>query len=82
MTSVRARVWLASVTLLISGRVIGLVDGRMVLTGKGLGPKGEPVTNRISWEKLADGRVRQVWTVSADGGATWTSSFDGFYAKR
>jgi hypothetical protein len=64
--------------LLLDG---GLVDGRMVLTGKGLGLKGESVTNRIVWEKLADGRVRQTWTVSADGGATWTTSFDGYYAK-
>jgi len=60
----------------------GLVDGRMVLTGPGLGPKGEAVTNRISWEKLPDGRVRQTWTVSSDGGATWTTAFDGTYTKR
>jgi len=65
--------------LLLDG---GLVDGRMVLTGKGAGPNGETVTNRISWEKLADGRVRQTWSVSSDGGATWTTSFDGYYAKR
>jgi len=60
----------------------GLVDGRMVLSGPGRGPKGEPVVNRIAWEKLADGRVRQTWTVSSDGGATWATAFDGFYAKR
>lgn len=65
--------------LLLDG---GLVDGRMVLTGNGVGPNGKPVTNRIAWEKLADGRVRQTWTVSSDGGATWTTSFDGYYAKR
>jgi hypothetical protein len=56
-------------------------DGKMVLEGKGVGPKGEPVTNRIAWEKLADGRVRQTWTTSSDGGATWSVAFDGFYSK-
>ena len=55
----------------------GLVDGRMVLSGPGQGPKGEPITNRIAWEKLADGRVRQTWDVSSDGGKTWVNSFDG-----
>ncbi len=65
--------------LLLDG---GLVDGRMVLAGPGKGPKGESVTNRISWEKLVDGRVRQTWTVSSDGGKTWTVSFDGLYAKK
>lgn len=65
--------------LLLDG---GLVDGRMVLSGPGQGPKGEPITNRIAWEKLADSRVRQTWDVSSDGGKTWTNSFDGYYAKK
>jgi hypothetical protein len=65
--------------LLLDG---GLVDGRMILSGLGQGPKGEPIINRIAWEKLGDGRVRQTWTVSSDGGATWTSAFDGYYSKK
>ena len=60
----------------------GIVDGKMVLDGPGKGPKGEAVTNRIAWEKLADGRVRQTWTVSSDGGKTWTTAFDGYYSKK
>jgi len=60
----------------------GFVEGRMVLEGKGAGPKGEPLVNRIAWEKLPDGRVRQTWTVSSDGGSSWTISFDGFYTKK
>ena len=60
----------------------GIVDGKMVLEGPGQGPNGEPATNRISWEKLPDGRVRQLWTVSTDGGKTWATSFDGYYAKK
>lgn len=60
----------------------GLVEGRMVLEGQRQGPKGEPVVNRISWEKLADGRVRQLWTISSDAGKTWSTAFDGVYAKQ
>jgi hypothetical protein len=60
----------------------GIVDGKMVLDGPGRGPAGEAITNRIVWEKLADGRVRQTWTVSKDSGKTWSTSFDGFYAKK
>lgn len=60
----------------------GIVDGKMILEGPGVGPKGEAVVNRIAWEKLADGRVRQTWTVSSDGGSSWSTAFDGFYTKR
>lgn len=59
----------------------GIVGGKMVLEGPARGPKGEATTNRISWEKLPDGRVLQLWTVSSDGGKTWTTSFEGFYAR-
>lgn len=38
--------------------------------------------DRITWTPLGDGRVRQVWDVSADGGVTWKTSFDGFYSRR
>jgi len=37
---------------------------------------------RITWTPLADGRVRQHWQSSADGGRTWTTAFDGFYSRR
>ena len=60
----------------------GIVDAKMVLEGPGRGAKGESVTNRITWEKLADGRVRQTWTVSRDAGKTWAVSFDGYYSKK
>jgi hypothetical protein len=60
----------------------GIVDAKMVLEGPGRGSKGESVTNRITWEKLADGRVRQTWTVSSDAGKTWSVAFDGLYSKK
>jgi hypothetical protein len=65
--------------LLLDG---GLVDGRMVLRGQTPGPKGEGTVEReISWEKLSDGRVRQVWRISRDGGSTWNDAFVGLYTR-
>ena len=45
-------------------------DGRMVLSDK---------TNRITWSKLENGRVRQHWETSGDGGKTWQDAFVGIY---
>jgi hypothetical protein len=54
---------------------------KMVLTGERPSEKGV-AKHRISWEPLPDGRVRQVWDTSTDGGKSWTNGFDGFYAKK
>ncbi len=59
----------------------GLEGQSMVLSGKARGPKGEPVTARITWTPLADGRVRQHWEQSADG-TIWTTLFDGYYSRK
>lgn len=37
---------------------------------------------RITWTPLDDGRVRQHWEASIDGGKTWSTVFDGFYSRR
>lgn len=37
---------------------------------------------RITWTPQADGRVRQLWESSTDGGRTWGVVFDGLYRKR
>lgn len=55
--------------------------GKMVLRGETL-DEGKKVLQRISWQPLPDGRVRQLWESSKDGGGTWTVAFDGYYAKR
>jgi hypothetical protein len=65
--------------LLLDG---GLVDGRMVLSGTANDASGRQARQRITWQKLSDGRVRQTWESSADGGATWTVAFDGYYSPR
>jgi len=70
----------AGAYLLLTG---GLKDGAMVLEGETRqGPA--VVLNRIAWS-IIDGdrdRVRQHWTTSKDGGATWTTAFDGTYTRR
>lgn len=67
------------------GGSLDLFGGRegdaMVLRGTTEGPKGR-MLERITWTPLPDGRVRQLWEQSPDGGATWTVSFDGYYSRR
>lgn len=59
----------------------GLVDGKMVLEGEtpASAPGGPKTKNRITWSPEAEGRVRQHWETSADGGKTYSSAFDGMY---
>src|SRR5688500_5836889 len=68
--------------LLLEG---GLRDGAMVMEGTGL-KRSEPATtarHRISWSRMGGDpdRLRQHWEVSEDGGATWTTLFDGHYSR-
>ena len=63
--------------LLLDG---GLEEGSMVLSGPGVSRDGDPITHRISWTPLEDGRVRQHWQASKDGG-DWTEVFDGYYTR-
>ena len=58
-----------------------LEDKAMVLSGVRVTPKGQ-IIDRINWTLLPDGRVQQEWSISTDGGQTWTKSFDGFYSRR
>ncbi|MFW6202651.1 MAG: hypothetical protein ACOC8B_08730, partial [Gemmatimonadota bacterium] len=69
----------AGATLWLEG---GLEDDGMVLSGTSprSTPRGE-VMDRITWTPLPDGRVRQRWDVSPDGGESWETSFVGFYAR-
>ncbi|MGH7563624.1 MAG: hypothetical protein ACREK5_04280, partial [Gemmatimonadota bacterium] len=68
----------AGATLWLEG---GLQDGRMVLaaTAPRSTPRGE-VLDRVTWTPLPDGRVRQVWEISADGGESWREHFVGLYS--
>jgi hypothetical protein len=58
-------------------------DGRMVLRGQLPARDGKGmVDHEISWEKLDDGRVRQTWRFSRDGGTTWKNLFVGLYERQ
>jgi hypothetical protein len=58
----------------------GIRDGAMVMTSH---PDSLPSIGqtRVTFRPLPDGRVRQTFEGSSDGGKTWTVSFDGFYKK-
>jgi hypothetical protein len=56
-------------------------EGRMVLQGD-TSANGAAVRNRITWQSMPDGRVRQYWDMSTDGGETWTDVFVGFYVRK
>ncbi|HEX7062762.1 MAG TPA: hypothetical protein VF200_12375 [Woeseiaceae bacterium] len=57
----------------------GLDEGRMILGGVRQTRVG-PVQDRITWTPLAEGRVSQVWEISADGGKSWRLFFAGYYS--
>jgi len=59
----------------------GLKGGAMVLEGETVGPNNAKTLHRVTWTPLADG-LRQFWQSSADGGQTWTVSFDGHYSRK
>lgn len=51
----------------------GLVDGEMIMTAA---PGTTPMA-RGRWKLMEDGRVRQIFESSTDGGSTWTINFEG-----
>ncbi len=60
----------------------GLIDGSMVLEGTvHYYRDGKTNPMRGTWTPLPDGRVRQHFEHSTDGGTTWTTWFDGFYSQ-
>jgi hypothetical protein len=60
----------------------GLRGGRMILEGRTQDGPTPAAHHRITWTPLDGGRVRQHWESSADAGATWSTLFDGLYARR
>jgi hypothetical protein len=57
-------------------------DGKMVLSGSQKDPAGKTTINRITWNALPSGQVRQVWEQSGDDGKSWTVAFDGLYTRK
>ncbi|MEX2327166.1 MAG: hypothetical protein WD558_05510 [Pseudomonadales bacterium] len=59
----------------------GMVNGSMQLSGERMTHDGKNMIDRITWTPLEDGRVRQHWEVSSDGGDSWRDLFDGYYQQ-
>ncbi|MDH4107520.1 MAG: hypothetical protein OEW35_04335 [Gammaproteobacteria bacterium] len=60
-----------------------LTDEGMLLAGQiHYVGNGTTAPFRGLWTPLPDGRVRQFFEQSNDGGATWTPWFEGFYTRR
>jgi len=56
--------------------------GVMVLKGMRQTKSGRVVEDRITWTKLDESRVRQLWDFTANGGKKWSVIFDGTYIRR
>lgn len=54
----------------------------MVLSGVTRNAQGQEALNRITWTPFTADSVQQLWETSSDGGATWTTAFDGRYVRR
>lgn len=64
--------------LLLEG---GLEGDAMVLVGERPAREGS-TREKITWTPISPDSVRQRWVSSADGGATWSTVFDGLYLRR
>ncbi|MBT8108583.1 MAG: hypothetical protein KJP17_10125 [Gammaproteobacteria bacterium] len=61
----------------------GITDDGMLLVGTLHDVANDKTTPfRGLWTPLPDGRVRQFFEQSADGGKTWTAWFEGFYTRK
>jgi hypothetical protein len=58
-----------------------LVGNAMVLRGENTTAKGTSL-NRVTWTPLDDGKVKQEWSTSVNGGKSWQTSFVGIYQKQ
>ena len=75
--------WMDNTGLLL---VLGgsYANGRMVMQGETVGADGTVTRNRLTWSRPFEStdRVRQLWETSTDGGATWSTRFDGLYLRQ
>lgn len=63
----------------------GYADGKMVMSSGQVPSRREPgvlITHRITWERLGEGKLRQLWEASRDGGKSWNTVFDGTYLPK
>ncbi len=75
------QLWMGAGSLIrISG---AMVDGSMSLVGEIIDVRSHrSLPFRGTWTPVKDGRVRQFFEQSEDGGESWTPWFEGFYVRR
>jgi hypothetical protein len=82
----RTRVWQQDWVASNAGsslHLVGKLEGNtMVLEADIPGPNATTIHHKAMWIPQPDGRVRQYWRQTTDGGKTWTIVFDGFYKKK
>jgi hypothetical protein len=82
----RTRVWQQDWVASNAGsslHLVGKLEGNsMVLEADIPGPNSTTIHHKAMWIPQPDGRVRQYWRQTTDGGKTWTIVFDGFYKKK
>jgi hypothetical protein len=59
-----------------------VAPGSAEFIGPSRGLNGEAVLNRIKILRLSDNNVKQTWEKSHDNGATWSTEFQGDYARK
>ena len=57
-------------------------DGALHYQGESLNSTGNKMLHRLTFSQLPEGRVRQFWEQSRDGGKTWGVAFDGEYTRK
>jgi hypothetical protein len=55
---------------------------RMTFTGETPQPGGKIRLERLTFFKLSENKVRQLWEQSTDQGKTWSTVFDGLYTRK
>ena len=69
-----------------SGNVIEFVgeakEDVMAYEAESVGAGGVKLLQRMTFTKISDNRVRQLWEQSSDGGKTWSVAFDGDYRRK
>lgn len=57
-------------------------DGALYYKATTVGANGAKTLHELTFFNLEPGHVRQLWKSSTDGGATWTTVFDGDYRRK
>lgn len=57
-------------------------DGEMRFESDAKTAGGKAVRTTLTFTKLPNDRVHQVWKQTTDGGKTWTTMFDGLYIRK